>query len=53
MRGLIVAKYSKAINENGKCNNNEFRLLIKHDFSNLVCVDPANALKLKQLGWAI
>lgn len=54
MGGLtVVDKYSKAVNENGICKNEAFRLLIKHDNSNLVCVDPADTLKLKERGWAL
>lgn len=54
MGGLVVVdQYSKAVNENGGCKNEKFRLLIKHDYSNLVCVDPANAIKFKERGWAL
>jgi len=54
MGGLVVVdKYSKAVDENGRCKNENFRLLIKHDYSNLVCVNPENALKLKEIGWAL
>ncbi|GKS67422.1 hypothetical protein YTPLAS73_09690 [Nitrosarchaeum sp.] len=54
MGGLsVVDQYSKAINENGRCKNDSLRLLIKHDYSNLVCVDPASAINLKERGWAL
>jgi len=54
MGGLVVLdKFSKAIDENGKCKNDEFRYLIKHDFSTAVCVEPSSALKLKERGWAL
>jgi len=54
MGGLVVVdQYSKAVSEKGECKNESLRLLIKHDYSNLVCVDPANAIKLKERGWAL
>jgi len=54
MGGLaVVDKFSKAVDENGECKNAEFRRLIKHDYSNLVCVDPASIWKLKERGWAL
>jgi len=41
MGGLVIVdKYSKAVNENDGCKNEKFRLLIKHDYTNLVCVNP-------------
>jgi hypothetical protein len=54
MGGLVVLdKFSKAINENGRCKNDGFGYLIKHDYSTAVCVEPETVWKLKGRGWAI
>ncbi len=54
MGGLtVVDKFSKAIDDDGVCKNENFRRLIKHDYSTLVCVDFDTAWKLKERGWAI
>jgi hypothetical protein len=50
----VVEKLSKAIDEeNGVCKNDDFRRLIKHDYSTLVCVDSETAWKLIGRGWGI
>ena len=49
---LVVAKYSKAIDENGSCKNPELLTLVKHDFSTLVCVTAETAHELITRGWA-
>jgi hypothetical protein len=54
MGGLVVLdKFSKAIDENGRCKNDGFGYLIKHDYSTAVCVEPETVWKLKGRGWAI
>ena len=54
MGGLVVVdKFSKAVDENAQCNNEEFRRLIKHDYSTVVCVDSETAWKLIGRGWGI
>jgi hypothetical protein len=54
MGGLVVVdKFSKAVNENAECKNDEYRRLIKHDYSTVVCVDFSSALKLIERGWGI
>lgn len=54
MGGLVVVdKFSKAVDENGICKNNDFRRIIKHDYTTLVCVDPSNVFELKERGWAL
>ena len=49
---LVVAKYSKAIDENGTCKNTELLTLPKHDFSTLVCVTAETHHELITRGWA-
>jgi len=49
---LVVAKYSKAIGENGGCKNPELLTLPKHDFSTLVCVTAETHHDLITRGWA-
>ena len=54
MGGLVVVeKYSKAINENSVCKNDDYRRLIKHDYSTVVCVDSETAWKLIGRGWGL
>ena len=54
MGGLVVVdKFSKAIDENGVCKNEDFRRLIKHDYSTLVCVDYDTSWKLIERGWSV
>jgi len=48
----VVAKYSKAIDENGTCKNTELLTLAKHDFSTLVCVTADTHHELITRGWA-
>ena len=43
----------KDIHENGSCNNEDFRRLIKHDYSKVVCVDGQTAWKLIDRGWGL
>ena len=50
---VVVDKFSKAIDENGVCKNDDFRRLIKHDYSTVVCVDSETAWKLIGRGWGI
>jgi len=47
----VVSKYSKAIGENGVCNNPKLLTLAKHDFSTLVCVTPETHHELITRGW--
>ena len=49
---IVVEKFSKAINEDATCQNEDHRILIKHDYSNVACVTGETALKLKERGWA-
>lgn len=54
MGGLVVVdKFSKAIDENGVCKNENFRRLIKHDYSTMVCVDFDTSWKLIGRGWGL
>ena len=54
MGGLVVVdRFSKAVNENAECKNDEYRRLIKYDYSTVVCVDFPSALKLIERGWGI
>lgn len=54
MGGLVVVdKFSKAVDANGICNNDEFRHIIKHDYSTMVCVDSQTISILKNRGWAL
>lgn len=47
MGGLVVVeKFSKAVDENSVCKNEDFRRLIKHDYSTVACVDSETAWKL-------
>ena len=50
---VVVDKFSKAIDENGACKNDDFRRLIKHDYSTVVCVNSETAWKLIGRGWGI
>ncbi len=49
----VVEKFSKAVGENGICKNDNFRRLIKHDYSTVACVDDLSAFKLIGRGWGI
>lgn len=49
----VVDKFSKAIDENAQCKNDNFRSLIKYDYSTVVCVDSETALKLVERKWGI
>ncbi|AJW70308.1 hypothetical protein [Nitrosopumilus adriaticus] len=49
----VVEKFSKAIGENNICKNENFRILIKHDYSNVVCVDSDTAWTLIGRGWGL
>ena len=49
----VVEKFSKAVGENNICKNENFRILIKHDYSNVVCVDSDTAWKLIERGWGL
>lgn len=49
----VVEKFSKAMSENGRCENENHRILIKHDYSAVVCVKGETALKLKERGWGL
>ena len=50
---VVVDKLSKAIDENGACKNDNFRRLIKYDYSTVVCVNSETAWKLIGRGWGI
>ena len=50
---VVVDKFSKAVDEDGICKNENFRRLIKHDYSTLVCVDSDTAWKLIGRGWGL
>ncbi len=50
---VVVDKFSKAVNENSQCKNDNFRRLIKHDYSTVVCVTSETAWKLIGRGWGI
>jgi len=50
---VIVEKYSKALDEEGKCKNEKFSRIIKHDYSSMACVYPSTVSKLQDSGWAI
>ncbi|WP_371503970.1 hypothetical protein [Nitrosopumilus adriaticus] len=49
----VVEKFSKAVGENNICKNDNLRILIKHDYSNVVCVDRQTAWKLIERGWGL
>ena len=49
---IVVEKFSKAMNENGTCENENHRILIKHDYSTVACVTGETALKLIGRGWS-
>lgn len=54
MGGLtVVDKFSKAVDENAVCKNEDLRRLIKYNFSTMVCVDRETAWKLIERGWGI
>ncbi len=54
MGGLVIVdKFSKAVNENAECKNDEHRRLIRYDYSTVVCVDSSSAFKLIERGWGI
>ncbi len=48
----VVSGYSKAIDDDGMCNNPELLPLPKHDFSTLICVTPDTHHDLIAQGWA-
>ena len=50
---LVVEKFSKAVDEDGECKKKEFRRIIKHDYSSVVCVSPSSISALKARGWAL
>jgi len=50
---VVVDKFSRAVGEDGICKNENFRRLIKHDYSTLVCVDSDTAWKLIGRGWGL
>ena len=50
---VVVDKFSKAVDENAQCKNDNFRRLIKHDYSTVACVDSETAWKLIGRGWGI
>jgi hypothetical protein len=50
---VVVEKFSKAMSEGGICKNEEYRILIKHDYSKVVCVDGQSAWKLIGRGWGL
>ena len=49
----VVEKFSKAMNESGRCENENHRILIKYDYSAVVCVKGETASKLKERGWSL
>ena len=49
----VVDKFSKAVDENGICKNDDYRRLIKHDYSTVVCVNSETAWKLIGRGWGL
>lgn len=54
MGGLVVVdKFSKAVDDSGVCKNENFRRLIKHDYSTLVCINSDTAWKLIERGWGL
>jgi len=54
MGGLVaVEKFSKAVDENGVCKNDNFRRLIKHDYSTVACVGSQTAWQLIGRGWGL
>ena len=50
---VVVDEFSKAVDEDGVCKNENFRRLIKYDYSTLVCVDSDTAWKLIGRGWGL
>lgn len=50
---VVVDKFSKAVDENSQCKNDDLRRLIKHDYSTVVCVGFSSAFKLIERGWGI
>ena len=50
---IVVEKFSKAMSENGICNNEDHRILIKHDYSVVACVKGETAWKLIGRGWGL
>ena len=49
---IVVEKFSKAMDEDGTCDNENHRILIKHDYSTVACVTGETAWKLIGRGWA-
>ena len=49
---LVVEKYAKAMHEDGTCDNENHRILIKHDYSTVACVTGETAWKLIGRGWS-
>ncbi|MEM4253688.1 MAG: hypothetical protein QXE84_09225 [Candidatus Nitrosotenuis sp.] len=49
----VVGKYSNAIGEDGRCKVNDFTLVIKHDYSTIVCTTKETKTKLQNRGWAL
>lgn len=43
---VVVEKFSKAVGENNICKNDNLRILIKHDYSKVVCVEGPTAWTL-------
>lgn len=50
---IVVEKFSKAMDENGVCKNENHRILIKYDYSTVACVGGETALKLIERGWGL
>lgn len=48
----VVGEYSKAIGEDGRCKMSELTLVIKHDYSTIVCTTLETKAKLQSIGWA-
>lgn len=54
MGGLtVVDKFSKAVNEDSQCKNDNLMRFIKHDYSTVVCVEVPTARKLIDRGWGL
>jgi hypothetical protein len=50
---IVVDKFSKALSDNGRCNNDVHQMLIKHDYSVVACVSSEAAWKLIGRGWGL
>ncbi len=49
----VVQQYSKAIGENGECKEDDLTLVIKHDYSTIVCTSKETKSELQNRGWAL